>query len=64
MTTRPCKILDAAELEQWAERYAPHQLTAYECSDACEYLDFWEWMDLTHSDVLSYFKFWYGDEHS
>ena len=62
--TRPNKLLDAAELEHWAEQYAPHQFTAYEYSDACEYFDFWEWLDLTHPDVLSYFKSWYREEHS
>lgn len=44
------------DIEQWAERYAPHQLTAYQYSDTCEYMDFGEWLDLNHPGVLSEFE--------
>lgn len=56
---RPCRMLDAAELENWAQKYAPHHFDAYELSDSCEYMDFWEWLDLTHPGVLGDFESWY-----
>ena len=51
------------DLEHWAERYAPHQLTAYQYSDASGYMDFWEWLDLNHPGVLSEYKSQHGEEH-
>ena len=60
---RPNKFLDAADLEHWAGKYASHQLTAWECSDACEYLDFWEWFDLNHPGILEEYEAQYREEH-
>ena len=61
---RPHQFLDAVELEYWAEKYAPHRLAGWQYSDACEYLDFWEWLDLNHPNVLSDFESWYREQHA
>jgi len=53
---RPNKFFDAANLERWAAVYAPHIFSAWELSDACEYLDFWDWLDLNHPGVFGEFE--------
>lgn len=60
---RPYKILDAAELERWAEKYAPQLFAAWECSDACEFTDFWDWLDLNATDAFTEFEEWFREQH-
>ena len=53
---RPNKLMDAAKLEQWVP---VHILTEWEFNDCVEYIDFWDWLDLEHSDMLERFESWY-----
>lgn len=56
---RPHKVLDGAALELWAGEFAPEPFSAWELSDACEYMDFWEWFDLNHPGEFIEFKEWF-----
>lgn len=60
---RPCKILDGAVLEHWAEKYASQLLAAWECSDVCEYMDLWDWLDLCATDTFTEFEEWFREQH-
>lgn len=61
VTARPHKFLDAAALEEWAGTYAPDLFSAWELSDACELMDFWDWFDLNHPGGFTEFEKWFRD---
>jgi len=61
LPTRPCKWLDAEALEHWAEHVALHLYSAWELSDASEYMDFWEWFDLNHPGEFLEFEKWFRE---
>lgn len=58
MITRPHKVLDGAKLEEWAARFAPDLLSAWEYGP-CNWVEFWVWMDLKYPDEFSRFEEWY-----
>lgn len=58
---RPHKILDAAELEEWIVSNHPEIWDEWEDSDCCFefHIDFWDWLDVKHWDILSEFEKWF-----
>ncbi len=61
LMVRPSKFLDASKLERWVP---VHILAEWEFSDCAEYIDFWDWLDMEHSDVLGLFESWYHSQHA
>lgn len=56
MLTRPHKVLDAAKLEEWAEEFHPYILREWEYSEVVEWLDFWDWLEYEHFEVMDEFE--------
>jgi len=59
---RPHKLLDAAELEHWANLYRFDILDTWECSDLVEQVCFWDWICINYPDELDAFKYWFRYE--
>ena len=60
---RPNKFYDAAALESWANNFYVDVFDEWECG-AAEWLDFWDWLEREHPEVLDEFVDYYRGQDS
>ena len=60
---RPHKYLDAAKLEEWMCEHYPDVFEDWVCSEAIEWIDFWDWLaDGEEYELFDEFSAWFNKE--